>query len=66
MAESKFSFTFEEDGTVTTKTGEIAPVSHRQADDILRDTKLVLGGANKETRTPHTHGTLKGGVKVGH
>jgi len=65
VADSKFLIEVEEDGTISMAAGEIAPTSHRQADDILRDHKVIQGGANKETRTPHSHGTAKQGVKVG-
>jgi len=46
----------EDDGTITTQCGKVAALDHQIADEYLRDTKLAMGGAVKETKkSPHGH-----------
>ena len=65
MANS-FEFTIEDDNkTITTKTDEISPMSHKQADQILKLAKDLMGGEVIEKKLPHAHSHQHTGVKAG-
>ena len=60
-----FEITIEPDGTITSKTDEIAPLDHRSADDFLKMVKRLQGGAIAETKQPHSHKHTGHQQKVG-
>ncbi len=51
------TITIEDDcKTITTECGKVAALDHQLADDYLKDVKLGMGGAVKETKkSPHGH-----------
>lgn len=61
-----FTFTIEDDNkTITTETDQISPMSHKQADELLKLAKNLMGGEVVEKKLPHTHGHQHNQVKVG-